>query len=141
MKKGVKFFLAVMCVLTLTGCGMSARTEDNVQMTETETLQSAAEEDTVFIDFDDVAVLNNKNDKTEQYCNYLEQVTERNFADEEGIESTDAAVNYEEGAGQYSIELSIKTNGEVGKEQIELYKSVLNKTYAEVTLVVDGEVM
>lgn len=63
------------------------------------------------------------------------------FADEDGIESADAIVSYDEGTEQYSIELIIETNGEVSGEQIELYKNILSKTYAEVVLMVDGSVM
>ena len=63
------------------------------------------------------------------------------FVDEDEIESADATVSYDEGAEQYSIELTIETNGEVSGEQIELYKNILSKTYAEVVLVVDGSVM
>ncbi|MCI8633985.1 MAG: hypothetical protein HFJ05_00030 [Eubacterium sp.] len=47
------------------------------------------------------------------------------FKDEDGIESAEATVSCDEGIEQYSIELSLKTNGEAGKEQIEED----NKTY------------
>lgn len=82
-------------------------------------------------------------DSYEICCDYLGQVTEECFIGEDGIESADASVTYDEKTGQYSIELSIETNREVDEEQIELYKSILSEKYeyAEVVLVVDGEVM
>ena len=69
------------------------------------------------------------------------QTTESMFKDEDGIESAEATVSCDEWIEQYSIELSLKTNGEAGKEQIEDNKTYLSKTYADVILVIDGEVM
>ena len=129
--KTAGFLLALICILSLTGCGMVASAEEEI-------LQSDTEENTVSVNFDDVAT---QNEPTEQYCEYLAKNTENMFTDEDGIESADAIVSYDEGTEQYSIELSLKTNGEVSGEQIELYKNILSKTYAEVVLVVDGSVM
>ena len=129
--KTAGFLLALICILSLTGCGMVASAEEEI-------LQSDTEENTVSVNFDDVAT---QNEPTEQYCEYLAMNTENMFTDEDGIESADAIVSYDEGTEQYSIELSLKTNGEVSGEQIELYKNILSKTYAEVVLVVDGSVM
>ena len=123
--------MRVICILSLTGCVMAASAEEEI-------LQSDTEENTVSVNFDDVAT---QNEPTEQYCEYLAKNTENMFTDEDGIESADAIVSYDEGTEQYSIELSLKTNGEVSGEQIELYKNILSKTYAEVVLVVDGSVM
>ena len=131
MMKKAGFFLTLICILSLTGCGMVASAEEEI-------LQSDTEENTVSVNFDDVAT---QSEPTEQFCNHLVQFTESTFTDEEGIESADAIVSYDEGTEQYSIELSLKTNGEVSGEQIELYKNILSKTYAEVVLVVDGSVM
>ena len=131
MMKKAGFFLTLICILSLTGCGMVASAEEEI-------LQSDTEENTVSVNFDDVAT---QNEPTEQYCEYLAKNTENMFTDEDGIESADAIVSYDEGTEQYSIELSLKTNGEVSGEQIELYKNILSKTYAEVVLVVDGSVM
>lgn len=103
MKKA-KFLLALMCLLSLSGCGMAANTGDAQMM-----------ENTVSVNFDDVASLRNLN---EQYCDHLGQATEKEFMAEEGIASADATVAYDEGTGQYSVELSIETNGEVSEEQI-----------------------
>ena len=50
-------------------------------------------------------------------------------------------MSYDEGTEQYSIELSLKTNGKVDSEKIEEYKTYLSKTYADVILIIDGEVM
>lgn len=130
MKKA-GFLLALMCILSLTGCGMVASAEE-------EMLQPNMEENAVSVNFDDVAT---QSEPTEQYCDYLAQTTENMFADEDGIESADATVSYDEGTEQYSIELTIETNGEVSGEQIELYKNILSKTYAEVVLMVDGSVL
>ena len=130
MKKA-GFLLALICILSLTGCGMVASAEEEI-------LQPETEENIMSVNFDDVAT---QNEPTEQYCEYLAKNTENMFTDEDGIESADAIVSYDEGTEQYSIELSLKTNGEVSGEQIELYKNILSKTYAEVVLVVDGSVM
>lgn len=131
MMKKAGFLLALMCILSLTGCGMVASAEE-------EMLQPNMEENAVSVNFDDVAT---QSEPTEQYCDYLAQTTENMFADEDGIESADATVSYDEGTEQYSIELTIETNGEVSGEQIELYKNILSKTYAEVVLMVDGSVL
>ena len=131
LMKKAGFLLALMCILSLTGCGMVASAEE-------EMLQPNMEENAVSVNFDDVAT---QSEPTEQYCDYLAQTTENMFADEDGIESADATVSYDEGTEQYSIELTIETNGEVSGEQIELYKNILSKTYAEVVLMVDGSVL
>ena len=131
MMKKAGFLLALMCILSLTGCGMVASAEE-------EMLQPNMEENAVSVNFDDVAT---QSEPTEQYCDHLAQTTENMFADEDGIESADATVSYDEGTEQYSIELTIETNGEVSGEQIELYKNILSKTYAEVVLMVDGSVL
>ena len=131
MMKKAGFLVALICILSLTGCGMVASAEE-------EMLQPNIEENSMSVNFDDVAA---QSEPTEQYGDHLAQTTENMFADEDGIESADATVSYDEGAEQYSIELTIETNGEVSGEQIELYKNILSKTYAEVVLVVDGSVM
>lgn len=133
MKKGAAFLLVIMFVLSMAGCGMIAGAED-MQTAENEVLQ----ENMVSVNLDDVAA---QNDPEEQFRNHLEQVAEKEIIGEEGIMSADATVTYDEETGQYSIELLIETNGEVGGEQIELYKSALSKTYAKVALVVDGTVL
>lgn len=137
MKKRTEFLMAIMCALLLSGCEMITNTEAT-QIAGNDTSQISAEENAVSINLDDMETLC---DKEEQYCDYLGQVTERTFIDKDGIESADATVTYDEGTEQYAIELSLKTNGKVDKGQIEDYKAFLSKTYSEVTLVVDGEVM
>ena len=122
MKKA-GFLLALICIFSLTGCGMVARAE---------------EENTVPVNIDDVAT---QSEPAEQYCDHLVQFTESIFTDEEGVESADAAVSYDEGTEQYSIELSLETDGKVDSEKIEEYKTYLSKTYADVILIIDGEVM
>ena len=131
MMKKAGFLVALICILSLTGCGMVASAEE-------EMLQPNMEENVVSVNFDDVAT---QSEPTEQYCDHLAQTTENMFVDEDGIESADAMVSYDEGTEQYSIELTIETNGEVSGEQIELYKNILSRTYAEVVLMVDGSVM
>ena len=108
MMKKAGFLLTLICILSLTGCGMIASAEE-------ETLQPDTEENTMSVNFDDVAT---QSEPTEQFCNHLVQFTE-----------------------QYSIELSLKTNGKVDSEKIEEYKTYLSKTYADVILIIDGEVM
>ena len=131
MMKKARFLLVLMCILSLTGCGMVVSAEE-------EMLQPNMEENVVSVNFDDVAT---QSEPTEQFCNHLVQFTESTFTDEEGIESADAIVSYDEGTEQYSIELSLKTNGKVDSEKIEEYKTYLSKTYADVILIIDGEVM
>ena len=131
MMKKAGFLLALMCILSLTGCGMEASAEE-------EMLQPNMEENVVSVNFDDVAT---QSEQDEQYCDHLAQTTENMFADEDGIESADAMVSYDEGTEQYSIELTIETNGKVDSEKIEDYKTYLGKTYADVILIIDGEVM
>ena len=131
MMKKAGFLVALICILSLTGCGMVVSAED-------EMLQPNMEENVVSVNFNDVAT---QSEATEQYCDHLAQTTENMFEDEDRIESADAMVSYDEGTEQYLIELTIETNGEVSGEQIELYKNILSKTYAEVVLVVDGSVM
>lgn len=60
------------------------------------------------------------------------------FTDEEGIESADATVSYDEGTERYSIELSLKTNDKVDSEKIEDYKIYLSNMYADVVLMGDN---
>lgn len=131
MMKKAGFLLVLICILSLTGCGMVASAEEEI-------LQPDTEENTVSVNFDDVAT---QSEPTEQFCNHLVQFTESTFTDEEGIESAGAIVSYDEGTEQYSIELSLKTNGKVDSEKIEEYKTYLSKTYADVILIIDGEVM
>ena len=131
LMKKARFLLVLICILSLTGCGMIASAEE-------ETLQPDTEENAVSVNFDDVAT---QSEPTEQFCSYLVQFTESTFTDEEGIESADAIVSYDEETEQYSIELSLKTNGKVDSEKIEEYKTYLSKTYADVILIFDGEVM
>ena len=138
MKKAAGFFWMIVCVLALAGCGKSVDMEDVQGITETEIFQAAVEEPAVSIDIDDITV---SEDASEQYCAYLEQVTERDFIGEGEIGSADAIVSYDEETGRYSIELSIKTDGKLSNEQIEHYKDFLHKTYAEVTFIVDGELL
>ena len=131
MMKKAGFLLALICILSLTGCGTIASAEE-------ETLQPDTEENTVSVNFDDVAT---QSEPTEQYCEFLTRNTENMFTDEDGIESAEAIVSYDEGTEWYSIELSLKTNGKVDSEKIEEYKTCLSKTYADVILIIDGKVM
>ena len=127
MKKA-GFLLALICILSLTGCGMVASAEEEI-------LQPDTEENTVSVNFDDVAT---QSEPAEQYCDHLVQFTESMFTDEEGIESADATVSYDEGTERYSIELSIKMNDKVDSEKIEGYKIYLSNMYADVVLMGDN---
>ena len=131
LMKKTGFLLAMICILSLTGCGMVASAEEEI-------LQPDTEENTVSVNFDDVAT---QSEPTEQYCEFLTRNTENMFTDEDGIESAEAIVSYDEGTEWYSIELSLKTNGKVDSEKIEEYKTYLSKTYADVILIIDGKVM
>lgn len=127
MKKA-GFLLTLICILSLTGCGMAASAEKEI-------LQPETEENTVSVNFDDVAT---QSEPAEQYCDHLVQFTESMFTDEEGIESADATVSYDEGTERYSIELSIKMNDKVDSEKIEGYKIYLSNMYADVVLMGDN---
>ena len=131
LMKKAGFLLALICILSLTGCGMAARAEKEI-------LQPDTEENIVSVNFDDVTT---QSEPAEQYCDHLVQFTESMFTDEEGVESADVAVFYDEGTEEYSIELSLETDGKVHSEKIEEYKTYLSKTYADVILIIDGEVM
>ena len=131
MMKKAGFLLALICILSLTGYGMVASAEEEI-------LQSDTEENTVSVNFDDVAT---QNEPTEQYCEYLAMNTENMFTDEDGIESADVIVSYDERTEQYSIELSLKTNGKIDSDKIEEYKTYLGKIYADMVLIIDGEIM
>ena len=131
LMKKAGFFLTLICILSLTGCGMVASAEEEI-------LQSDTGENTVSVNFDDVAT---QNEPTEQYCEYLAMNTENMFTDEDGIESADVIVSYDERTEQYSIELSLKTNGKIDSDKIEEYKTYLGKTYADMVLIIDGEIM
>ena len=112
---------------------VTAQSDDiNMQPVEMEVLQENRESVNINIA--------TQSDKEVQWCDYLGQETEKSFMGEEGIKSADATVTYDKETGQYSIELLLETSGEVGGEQIELYKSSLSKSYAKATLIVDGEV-
>ena len=128
MMKKAGFLLALICILSLTGCGMAARAEKEI-------LQPDTEENTVSVNFDDVTT---QSEPAEQYCDHLVQFTESMFTDEEGIESADATVSYDEGTERYSIELSIKMNDKVDSEKIEGYKIYLSNMYADVVLMGDN---
>lgn len=122
IKNRVKVLLIPMCLLLLTGCGAKSGAEiaQTINLDEMDTNSDLAE-------------------KSEKYRDYLEQITVKDFADQEGIESADAVISYDEGTEQYSIEVSLKTNGKVDSGQIEDYKAWLNKSFSAVALVVDGE--
>lgn len=120
----------VSCLLLLTGCGIKA---------DAETAKAALEENTVSINLDEMDADSEPAEKSEKYRDYLERITVEDFADQEGIESADAVVSYDEATEQYSVEVSLKTNGKVDSGKIEDYKSYLNKSFSAVTLVVDGE--
>ena len=60
MKKA-GFLLALICILPLTGCGMIASAEE-------ESLLPDMEENTVSVNFDDVAT---QSEPAEQYCDHL----------------------------------------------------------------------
>jgi hypothetical protein len=130
MKKA-GFLLALICILSLTGCRMAASVEEEISQPDTKG-------NVVSVNLDDVAT---QSDLAKQYCEYLVQITESMFINEDGIESVDATVSYDERTEQYSIELLLKTKDKVESEKIEDYKTYLSKTYGDVTLIMDGEVM
>jgi hypothetical protein len=85
-------------------------------------------------------VSNNKSvqNKGEAYSAYLSQRVEDDFKSIEEIKSANAIVSYDELQNQYSIELSLITDEDINEEQIELYESILRKTFVEVKLTING---
>ena len=65
LMKKAGFLLALICILSLTGCGTIASAEEEI-------LQLDTEENTVLVNFDDVAT---QSEPTEQFCNHLVQFT------------------------------------------------------------------
>jgi hypothetical protein len=85
-------------------------------------------------------VSNNKSvqNKGEAYSAYLSQRVEDDFTSIEEIKSANAIVSYDESQDQYSIELSLITDEDINEEQVELYESILRKTFVEVKLTING---
>lgn len=85
-------------------------------------------------------VSNNKSvqNKGEAYSAYLSQRVEDDFTSIEEIKSANAIVSYDESQNQYSIELSLITDEDINEEQVELYESILRKTFVEVKLTING---
>lgn len=80
-------------------------------------------------------------DKNEVFGTHLAQTIEESFMDLEVVKSADAEITYDKASGQYAIEISLETNGEISDEEIETYKQVLNNyhEFAETTLKINGE--
>jgi hypothetical protein len=85
-------------------------------------------------------VSNNKSvqNKGEAYSAYLTQRVEDDFKSIEEIKSANAIVSYDELQNQYSIELSLITDEDINEEQVEMYESILRKTFVEVKLTING---
>jgi hypothetical protein len=85
-------------------------------------------------------VSNNKSvqNKGEAYSAYLSQRVEDDFTSIEEIKSANAIVSYDELQNQYSIELSLITDEDINEEQVEMYESILRKTFVEVKLTING---
>lgn len=76
--------------------------------------------------------------KAEEYSEYLSQIVEDDFTGINGIESAKAIVSYDKAQDQYSVELSLITDEDISEDQVEIYKSVLRKTYDGVKLTING---
>jgi hypothetical protein len=76
--------------------------------------------------------------KGEAYSAHLSQRVEDDFTSIEEIKSANAIVSYDESQDQYSIELSLITDEDINEEQVELYESILRKTFVEVKLTING---
>lgn len=76
--------------------------------------------------------------KAAGYSEYLSQIVEDDFTGIDGVESANAIVSYDESQDQYSVELSLITDEDISENQVEMYKSVLRKTYVEVKLTFNG---
>lgn len=79
--------------------------------------------------------------KHRKYITYLEQIIEREFMDEENIESADAVVSYDRTTDQYSVELSLTGSGEISEERIGIFKSALAKIFTKIILEINGEIV
>ncbi|MBD5543319.1 MAG: hypothetical protein HDR01_03475 [Lachnospiraceae bacterium] len=84
---------------------------------------------------------NTEMDKNEVFGTYLAQTIEESFMDLEVVKAADAEIAYDKTSGQYAIEMSLETAGEISDEEIETYKRVLNNyhEFAEMTLKINGE--
>lgn len=76
--------------------------------------------------------------KVERYSEHLSQKVEDDFTGINGVELANAIVSYDKSQKQYSIELLLITDEEISEEQVELYKSVLTKTFVDVKLTING---
>ncbi len=85
-----------------------------------------------------VSANKSKQSKAEEYSEYLSQIVEDDFTGINGVESANAIVSYDESQDQYSVELSLITDEDISEDQVEMYKSVLRKTYVEVKLTING---
>lgn len=79
-------------------------------------------------------------DKRVAYQNYLGQIIEEQFINEEGIDKAIALISYDEMSNQYAIELSLQTTGEISEEQIENYKKYVKSFSSESILLINGDV-
>lgn len=70
----------------------------------------------------------------EACCVQLGQQTEESFLGIDGITSADADVSYDVAADTYAVELSLEANADIDKEQEELFRKMLDKTFEKVTL-------
>lgn len=80
-------------------------------------------------------------DKNEVFGTHLAQTIEESFMDLDVVKSADAEITYDKASGQYAIEMSLETIGEISDEEIETYKRVLNNyhEFAEMILKINGE--
>ena len=77
--------------------------------------------------------------RNEQNCHFLAQATESLFMEVDGIEAADAVVSYDKDSGQSFCALSLTTEAEISEEEIQKYKEILNKTYDQNVLIINGE--
>lgn len=95
----------------------------------------------LFLGYCIFGIWNHKIDKKEIYGTYLAGIIEETFIDLEVVKSADVHITYDKISNQYSIEMSLETNGEVSEEEIKAYKRVLSNynEFAEMALKINGE--
>lgn len=95
----------------------------------------------VFFSMHVVSQKNSNVSKAETFADHLGRSIEEDFMDIDGLESAHAEVNYDKKTGEYSLELSLTADREISGEQMELYKKAMNKTFENVVIIVNGEII
>ena len=116
MRRQSLFLLMLLCVATISGCVRGP----------VEIYQITSEN-------------SNRKDPPEQFADYIGEVLENDFANEDDILSVDVEVKYDNDSKNYIVVLTLTTEKDLSKEAISWYKTlVYNRTGTEdVTIIVN----